>query len=416
MTKDKPPGLSTLAVSAGGPGPRPGSAAHGESLAPDSAGRPARVQGGLGPAGERPHVAPIYQTSIYEYADASAADAAAEGGAYIYSRYANPTVEALEAAVASLEGGDEACAFASGMGALAATLLALGRGAHVLVSDGIYGGTTELATGLGPSLGLAVESVPAWDLDAVEAHLRTETRVLLVETISNPLLRVVDLPALAALCHRNGTALVVDSTFASPALVRPLAHGATAVVHSASKYLSGHGDVIGGVVVAARPVLEGIRLRRKLLGANLAPFEAFLTLRGLRTLGLRLPRQCDNAAAVARHLQGHEKVRAVHYPGLSHHPDHERASRLLARPGAMVSFEVANVAEARRFYDRIRVFHRAASLGDVASLVTHPVSFSHRGVPADARRAAGITEGLLRLSVGIEDEADLLDDLDQALA
>ncbi len=402
MSKGTPKGLSTLAVSAGAQQRGQGA---GSQLRHNT----------LGPHGERAHVAPLHLSSNFEYDSAQAADAAAEGAAFLYSRHANPTVEDFERAVAELEGAEGACAFSSGMGALSATVLGLAGGGAVVMSDGIYGGTTELATTLGPSLGLHASFVPAWDTHAVQQALRARPKVLLLETISNPLLRIADLPQLAALCAEAGTALVVDATFASPYLNQPLSHGATAVVHSASKYISGHGDVIAGVVAAAPDVLAPIREHRKLLGSNLGPFEAFLALRGLRTLPLRMQRQCENALALAQHLAAHPKVKAVHHPGLPSHPDHERAQRLLAKPGAMVTFELASLKAARSFYDRIEVIRRAASLGSVASLVTHPVSFSHKGVAEPVRLAAGITDGLLRVSVGIEDIADLLADVDQAL-
>lgn len=389
------PGLSTLAVAAGSHENR---------------------QEALGPHGERPHVPPVFLTSNFEYASADGADAAAAGEAYIYSRYANPTVEAFEIAVAQLERAEAACAFASGMGALSATLMALGAGGSLLVSDGIYGGTTEFVNAIGTQLGMTPSFVPAWNTEAVVAALHARPKVLLVETVSNPLLRVADVPALAAACAKTGTALIVDATFSTACLSRPLEQGATAVVHSASKYLAGHGDVIAGVVAASRAVLTGVTQYRKLVGANLGPFEAFLALRGLRTLPLRMERQCNNAAALASSLAEHPAVQAVHYPGLNSHPDFARAKRLLTCGGAMVTFELANLQAARRFYDRLKVIRRAASLGDVASLVTHPVSFSHKGVPEAVRLASGITDGLLRVSVGIEDAADLLADAKQALA
>jgi len=395
MSEGTPKGLSTLAVSAG---------LH------------ASKQESLGPHHERAHVAPIFLTSNYEYENAEAADAAAAGNAYIYSRYANPSVEAFEQAVATLEGAEASCAFSSGMGALSATLLALAEGGPILVSDGIYGGTTEFVSSIGATLGMTPSFVPGWDTKKVIAKLSQRPKVLLVETISNPLLRVADLPALATACAQFGVAFVVDATFATPCLNRPLQCGATAVVHSASKYLAGHGDVIAGIVAANTHVLAKIHQYRKLIGANLGPFEAFLALRGLRTLPLRMERQCANALQLAERLSLHKSARAVHYPGLESHPDHARACKLLRSGGAMVTFELQDLKAARSFYDRIKVIRRAASLGDVASLVTHPVSFSHKGVPEPVRLAAGITDGLMRVSVGIEDVEDLIADVEQALA
>lgn len=395
MSEGTPKGMSTLAVSAG---------SH------------TNKQESLGPHHERAHVAPIFLTANYEYDSAEAADAAAAGKAYIYSRHANPSVEAFEAAVAALENAQGACAFSSGMGAVAATVMALAQGGPIMVSDGIYGGTTEFINLLGSSMHVEATFVPAWNTEAVLVALERRPKLLLVETVSNPLLRVTDLPTLAAACAKHGVALVVDGTFATPCLNRPLDHGATAVVHSASKYLSGHGDVIAGVVAASTEVLAKVHQYRKLVGANLGPFEAFLALRGLRTLPLRMERQCDNALQLAQRLAQHKAVRAVHYPYLATHPDHTRARSLLKSGGAMVSFELESLQAARRFYDRINVIRRAASLGEVTSLVTHPVSFSHKGVPEAVRVAAGITDGLMRVSVGIEDIEDLLADVEQALA
>lgn len=399
------------------------------------AGRPGRADlWGTGPAGEWPAAPPVFLTSNYEYPSADAADQAAQGRALLYSRYGNPTVEAFERALAELEqppgapaapgsGGAtpdapaiEAVATGSGMAALATTLLALAAGGEVLVSEGLYGVTTELARDVLPRLGIQARFVPAWDTDAVARAIGSGTRAILVESLTNPLLRVCDLPALGALARARGVALIVDATFTPPCLLRPLAHGAAVVVHSVSKYLAGHGDLLAGVAVADRETATAIRKQRAVLGGILDPFCAFLALRGLRTLPLRFARQAASAAHLARALAAHPAVRAVHYPGLLGHPDHARARALLGEhPGAMLSFDVGSLKAARAFYDRVRLVRRAASLGDVASLLTHPASFSHRALPAAARAATGIGDGLLRLSVGIEDAADLEDDLREGL-
>lgn len=369
----------------------------------------------LGAAGETAHTVPIYQTANYVYPDAAAADRAAGGGAYLYSRIGNPTNDALERALAGLEGGEEAVSFASGMGAVAAALFACATGGEVVASDGIYGGSTELLRDLGPRHGIGVKFAPAWDLEAMRAAIGPRTRALLIETLTNPLLRVPDLAALGALAAERGLQLIVDSTFTSPVLCRPLEHGATVVVHSVSKYIGGHGDLVGGVAIAAAPVAAEVRRYRTLLGASMDPFCGWLALRGLRTLALRLERQCATAARVADVLAAQPGVRRVLYPGRPDHPDFERARRLLAAPGAMVSFQVADLAAARRFYDRVAVIARAASLGEVTSLLTHPATFSHRGLSPEERRRQGVDDGLLRLSVGIEDPQDLIDDVIQAL-
>jgi cystathionine beta-lyase/cystathionine gamma-synthase len=318
--------------------------------------------------------------------------------------------------VADLEGAESGLSFASGMAAISSVLFACTGGGEVVASEGMYGGTTELLRDVGARAGLTVRLVPAWDTEAVRAAVSPRTRMLLVETITNPLLRVADLPALAGLARSRGLVLVVDSTFATPMLCRPLEAGAHLVVHSVSKYIGGHGDLIGGVAVGSTAMLASVRRHRTLLGGSMDPFAAWLALRGLRTLAVRLERQCASAARLAESLASLPGVRAVHYPGRRDHPDHERARRLLAAPGAMVSFEVADGDAARRVYDRVRLVARAASLGEVSSLLTHPASFSHRGLPVEERARLGLRDGLLRLSVGLEDPADLEEDLRQAIA
>jgi cystathionine beta-lyase/cystathionine gamma-synthase len=369
----------------------------------------------LGPHGERAGSPPLHQTSNYVYADAEGADAAARGDAFIYTRHGNPTTDALARAVAALEGAEGGLVFASGMAAVSTALLASSGGGEILASEGLYGGSTELLTTFGARLGLRARFAPAWDTAAVEAAIGPDTKGLLVETMSNPLLRVPDLAALGALARARGLTFIVDSTFTTPCLVRPLELGAHLVVHSVSKYLSGHGDVVGGVVVGAATALAPLRQTRTLLGGTMDPFAAWLALRGLRTLPLRMERQCASAARLAPVLATLPGVRAVHYPGLASHPDRDRAAQVLAAPGAMITLQLADGAAARRFYDRVRVFCRAASLGEVVSLVTHPASFSHRGLTPEQRARSGIDDGLLRLSVGIEDVADLEADLRQAL-
>jgi methionine-gamma-lyase len=375
----------------------------------------AREGAPLGPNGERAGTAPLHQTANFVYDDAGGAAQAAAGAAFIYSRHGNPTTDGFARAVADLEGAEAGLAFASGMAAVSTAVLAWAAGGEVLASEGIYGGSTELLTELGPRFGVSARFAPAWDTRAVEAAMSATTKVVLVETLSNPLLRVPDLRALAAVARARGAKLVVDSTFTSPVLMRPLEHGADVVVHSASKYLSGHGDVIGGVAVGARATLEPVRRMRTLLGGTMDPFAAWLALRGLRTLPLRLERQCATAARLAAALATMPAVKAVHYPGLPSHPDHRRALATLAAPGAMISLQLTDGAAARRFYDRVRVFTRAASLGEVVSLVTHPATFSHGGLPPEERARLGIDEGLVRLSVGVEDAGDLENDLRQAL-
>jgi cystathionine beta-lyase/cystathionine gamma-synthase len=375
----------------------------------------ARRSAPLGATGEMPHTAPLYQTSNFSYPDAAAADRAAGGQGFLYTRHGNPTNQALGEAVADLEGGEAALTFASGMAAIAAAVFAYGGGGEVLASEGLYGGSIELLEKLGPRHGVRTRFVPAWDLDAVRRALTPETRALLVETISNPLLRVVDVRAIGKLARERNLALIVDGTFTSPCLSRPLAEGATVVVHSLSKFIGGHGDLIGGVASGSTAAMERLAEYLILLGGVMDPFGAWLCLRGLRTLPLRMERQCTSATRLAEVLGELRPVKRVHYPGRPDHPDHRVASEQLDAPGAIVSFELPDGAAARRCYDRVKIISRAASLGEVASLLTHPASFSHKGVAPEERERLGISEGLLRLSVGIEDLADLEADLRQAL-
>lgn len=370
------------------------------------------------PPDVRPHAPPIYQTAGFEYDDAATAEAAAGGQRYLYARDGGPTDDALGQAVAQLEGAESAIVFGSGMGAIAAALEAyLGDGGHLVSVEGLYGGTHELIAGVLPRFGVSHTLVADATARSIEPALTEKTRAVFVESISNPLLRVAELDAIGALCKRRGVPLLVDATFATPLLQRPLAHGATLSIHSATKYLAGHGDAMCGVVSGATVETARVRRLRKFHGANCDPFGAWLVLRGLRTLTVRLERQVANALVVATALEELRGVERVFYPGLKSHPDHALAGRLLESGGAMVSFEAAGGLDgARRVYDRVKLVARAASLGDVTSLLTHPARFSHVHVSAEARRRAGITDGLLRLSVGIEDAGDLIDDLAQALA
>ena len=366
--------------------------------------------------GERPHILPLVQSATFDYPDAAAADLAARGQAYIYSRAGNPTIEAFARVIADLEGAGQGLAFASGMAAVTAALLSRVRaGDRILAAEGLYGTTQELLTGFLPRFGVETDFVDACDPAAVERALRPTTRALYVETITNPLVRVPDLPRLAAIARSRDAAFIVDNTFATPLLAQPLAHGATLVLHSASKYLSGHGDLIGGVVCGADGDMARVFEVLKIVGGMMDPFAAWLALRGVRTLALRVERQVASAQLIAATLAEAPGIKRVAYPGLRSHPDHEVAQRVLRAPGAMLSFDVGSLAAARRIYDRARLVRRAASLGEIDSLFTHPVSFSHRGVAQAERERTGITDGLLRLSVGIEEPTDLLDDLLQAL-
>ncbi len=369
-------------------------------------------------------VTPIYHSVGYTYEDMEDLDAVFSGTSAnpVYTRYGNPTVAALEAAVAALEGAEAALAYGSGMAAIHAALLAAGAraGATVVAAHDLYGATYALLARLLVTQGVAVRFVDIADLDAVGAALAAAPpAALLVETVSNPLLKVADLPRLAELAHAAGAAFLVDNTFATPVLCRPLALGADFVIHSATKYLGGHGDVLGGVVVTSAARRAELYEVQKLLGANLGPQDAWLLHRGLKTLPLRVERQCANAARIAARLAGQPRVARVHYPGLPAHPGHALADRLLGGAfGAMISFDLrdAGRAEVFRFMAALRLIQTATTLGDVYSLVLYPAMSSHRALSPEERRRIGIGDGLVRLSVGIEDPADIIADLAQALA
>ncbi len=383
-------------------------------------------------AGERaPHgrhipvATPIHPSVsyLYESADELEAVLGAERPGYVYHRYGNPTVAAFEAAMADLEGGQAAMAYASGMAAIHGALLAAGvrAGAGVVAALDVYGATFALTGRLLAELGARVQLVDVTDLPGVERAL-TEIRpaALLVETISNPLLKVADLPALAEVAHQHGAQLLVDSTFATPWLCNPLALGADMAIHSATKYIGGHGDVMAGVVVCSAGTRPALYELNKLVGGVLGPFEAWLALRGLKTLPLRMARQCDNALQVARWLAAHPAVARVNYPGLSGHPQYNLAERLFAGRGygGVLSFEIAGADKAAvfRFMESLALCLPATSLGDVYTLVLHPATSSHRALSPAERAQIGIPDGLVRLSAGIEDPADIIADLDRALA
>lgn len=341
---------------------------------------------------------------------------------YVYARYTSPTLAAFETAVAALEEGEAALAFASGMAAIHTSLLAAGvrAGSSVLSAFDVYGATYSLLKRLFADLGVSTTMLDASDLGAVETALKaTKPAVLLVETISNPLLKVADIPVLAGLAHRHGAQLIVDNTFATPYLFRPLLHGADYVIHSATKYLAGHGDVLAGVVVTSASNRARMFEINKLVGGTLGPFEAWLALRGLKTLPLRVRQQCSNARQLAGWLASRPEIARVNYPGLTAHPQYELAQRLFNGQGSggMLSFEVrdASRADVFRFMERLQLCLPATTLGDIYTLVLHPATSSHRSLTEAEREQVGISEGLVRLSAGIEDPADIQADLEQAL-
>ncbi|HDQ73777.1 MAG TPA: aminotransferase class I/II-fold pyridoxal phosphate-dependent enzyme, partial [Chloroflexi bacterium] len=347
---------------------------------------------------------------------------AGERSGYVYARHGNPTVTALEQAVAALEGGEAALAFASGMAAVHAALLALGAraGTTVLAARDIYGATYTLLNDLMRTQGVTTHFIDTNDLALLETTCaELEPVILLVETISNPLLKIADLSALAQIAHRHGAALLVDHTFATPCLAQPLKLGADVLVHSSTKYLGGHGDVLSGIAVTSQARWEDMYAILKATGANLGPQEAWLVLRGIKTLPLRFRQHCENALAVARWLERHPRVARVYYPGLSSHPQHALAQRQFEGHGygGMLAFDLADAGqrEVFQFFENLTLCQPATTLGDVYTLVMYPPHASHRGLSAEERAHVGIGEGLVRISVGIETVEDIVEDLGQAL-
>jgi len=367
---------------------------------------------------------PIYQSASFVYETIETMDAifAGERPGYVYTRYGNPTVTALERAVATLEGGETAVAYASGMAAIHATLLALDvlAGTAVVAAQDAYGATSTLLTTIFARQGVTVRFVDMTDVDQVESAIRElHPQVVLAEMISNPLLKVIDLERLTALAHAHGATMVVDSTFTSPYLLQPLRYGADVVIHSTTKSLGGHGDVTGGIVVAPAAYRPQLELVGRLVGGVLSPHEAYLTLRGLKTLPLRVRQQCQNAMAMAQWLADHPCIRTVHYPGLVQHPGHPIAKQLLREGcfGSVLSFELIDGDRQRvfAFLNALQLCVLATSLGDIYTELLYPAMSSHRMLTPEQRSAVGISEALIRLSAGIEDAGDLIADLDQAL-
>jgi cystathionine beta-lyase/cystathionine gamma-synthase len=370
--------------------------------------------------GSRPVSVPIYQTSVFAFEDAAACARALDDprAGFAYSRYANPTTGVLEAVAADLEGGAAALATSSGMGAINAVLLALLRpGDHVIAQRCLYGGTFAVFTGLAARYGIDVSYVSGQDAAEVTAAVRPTSRLLFLETIANPTIAVSDLPVLIAAGHEAGLTCVVDNTFATPVLCRPIEHGADIVVHSATKYLGGHDDVTLGLVISASEQAHRPLWKHAVdLGVAADPFAAWLTLRGLKTLTLRMEGHCANAAHLTGKLSSHRSVKHVSWPGLPSHPDHQTARRILAGFGGMVAFDLAGGREAgMAFVAGLRLAALAPSLGGAETLVLHPASTSHRQMDAASLAAAGIGEGTIRVSVGLEHRDDLWADFEQAL-
>jgi cystathionine beta-lyase/cystathionine gamma-synthase len=356
---------------------------------------------------------PIYATSTYVQQSPGV------NKGYDYARTKNPTRMAFERCIADLEGGSAAFAFASGLAAISTTLECLDHGSHVISVDDLYGGSRRLFERVRKrSMGLEVSYVDLTDPGAIEAAIRPNTRLIWVETPTNPLLKLVDLERVAAIARRRGIWAAADNTFASPYVQRPLEHGFDLVVHSTTKYLNGHSDMVGGVAIVAdnADLAERLKFLQNAVGAIQGPFDSFLALRGLKTLALRMERHCASGLKIAAWLERHSKVRRVFYPGLASHPQHALAKKQMRAFGGMISADLnGTLDDARRFLERCQLFALAESLGGVESLIEHPALMTHGSVPADVRAALGISDTLVRLSVGIEDPDDLIADLDAAL-
>ncbi len=368
----------------------------------------------------RPLSVPIYQTASFEFDDTEGLAAAITDltQGHCYSRLSNPTVDALERGVADLEGAEGALAFASGMAAIHGVLLAsCQQGDHIVAPRAAYGGSFAMMKNVLPRYGITTTFVDNGDHEAMRRAMQPNTKVLYAETITNPNLRVADIPALAEIAHEAGARLVVDNTFASPYLARPIEQGADLVVHSASKYLGGHGDLIGGIVVGSRAHLDAAQHLLIEVGGTMAPFVAWLVLRGIKSLAVRMRQHCATALRIAEWLDKRDDVTNVAYPGLPSHPDHALARRCLPTGfGGMIAFELADAARVVAFMDRLQIVARAGSLGDAHSLVIAPAHTTHRQMSPEERAGAQIADGFVRLSIGLEDADDLIEDLAHALA
>jgi len=356
-------------------------------------------------------VRPIYQTSTYVQ------EALGRNKGYDYARTAHPNRRALERCLAKLEAGAGAYAFSSGMAAIDAVFRLLRPGDHAILSEAVYGGVFRLTTRLLEDFGLSFEFLDTTDLTRVARAIRPQTRVLYVETPTNPTMRITDIAAAARLARERGLRLVVDNTFLSPYFQQPIALGADIVVHSLTKYLNGHSDAVGGAVILAHAEdTEPIYFLQRSAGAVLGPMDCWLVARGIKTLAVRMEQHNRNGMAIAQHLAAHPKITRVLYPGLPSHPQHDLARRQQRGFGAMISFDLGSLEAARRLLDHVKLCSLAESLGGVETLISHPALMTHASMPESVRREIGITDGLVRLSVGLEDAEDLIADLDEALA
>ncbi|RZN44920.1 methionine gamma-lyase [Escherichia sp. E13S3] len=365
---------------------------------------------------------PIFQTStfVFDNAEQGAARFALEEPGYIYTRLGNPTTDALEQKMAVLEDGEAALATASGISAITTALLTLcQQGDHIVSANAIYGCTHAFLSHSMPKFGITTSFVDATNIAELKAAIRPETKVVYIETPANPTLTLVDIEMVAGIAHQHGALLIVDNTFMSPYGQQPLRLGADIVVHSVTKYINGHGDVIGGVIVGKKDFIDQARYvgLKDITGGCMSPFNAWLTLRGVKTLGVRMERHSSNAMKIAQFLESHPAITHVYYPGLLAHPQYDLYKQQMTLPGGVISFEIAGGFESgRRMINAVNLCLLAVSLGDTETLIQHPASMTHSPVPPEERLKAGITDGMIRLSVGLEDPDDIIDDLQQAIA
>ncbi|KDE47355.1 bifunctional cystathionine gamma-lyase/homocysteine desulfhydrase [Geobacillus sp. CAMR5420] len=353
---------------------------------------------------------PIYQVSTYKQEEVG------KHKGFEYSRTGNPTRAALEKLIADLEGGEAGFAFASGMAAITAVMMLFQSGDHLVLTDDVYGGTYRVMTNVLNRFGLEATFVDTSDVANIEAHIRPNTKAIYIETPTNPLLKITDLQAAAAIARAHGLLLIVDNTFSTPYFQTPLELGADIVIHSATKYLGGHSDVVAGLAVVRTPELaERLHYVQNSTGGVLGPQDSWLLMRGMKTLAVRMEEHEENARQIAVFLAEHKAVKRVHYPGLPDHPNHELAKKQMRGFGGMISFDVGSLERAEKVLSRVRYFTLAESLGAVESLISLPGKMTHASIPKERREQLGITDDLIRLSVGLEDVNDLLDDLAKAL-
>lgn len=354
---------------------------------------------------------PIHLTSTYVQEELG------KNKGYVYARVSNPTRTVLERQIAALEGGGEGLAFASGMAAISTLFSSLKSGHHVVASHNVYGGVYRMAQGVLAGFGVDFDFVDTTDLDTMRRSIRPATRMVYVETPTNPMMEVTDIAGVAKLCRNKKLVSVVDNTFATPYLQNPLEFGIDIVVHSATKYLNGHSDMLGGLIVLNdKQMTERLRFLQKSIGGIMSPFEAWMCLRGIKTLALRMDRHNRNALDIAAFLSKHRSIKKVHFPGLVSHPQHRLAKKQMKGFGGMISFDLGSLDRAKTFLKRVKLCALAESLGGVETLISHPATMTHSFITAEQRKKIGITDGLVRLSVGIEDVEDILEDLKQALS